>query len=274
MTSTPCSAPRCAFPALNGFLCRSCADRFYRDLRELPGLLLELEVTLARLDKLSESEGRSSDERPLPLRLHAVEVRRDVHTTLAAWAAHTAGRFEGLDRTVIWTETRLAQYLLDHAADILTDPAAGQCADEIGYARGMVQRAIDKPIIMTFVGPCDDCGKDLYAHPAAAEVTCRNPECGRIYPIDARRVWLLGKAEDHLLSAAAMSRALPDLLQVKLTADMIKGYARRGRLTQHPAHPKRPNDPLYRVGDVRDLIFGIVDGAERGPKGLVRPRVA
>lgn len=250
-----CTAPRCeGLPAHNGFLCRTCTDQLARDLNAIPWLLEELETTISRLDKLTESEGRGSDERPLPIRMHAVEVRRDLNTTLASWAQHIAGRFDGLDRTVIWTELRLAGYLSDHINDILTDPAAGECADEIGYARMTAQRAIDKPTPMVFAGPCDDCGKDLYAHPSAAEVACKNPDCDLVYPIEARRAWLLGKAADQLLTATEMSRALSGLLGAKLTAAKIRGLAHRGRLTQHPPLPRRPNDPVYSVGQLMRVL--------------------
>jgi len=253
VSSTLCTAPRCSFPALNGFLCRNCVDVLKRDLGAIPWLLDELETTITRQDKLTDPSGRSGDERPLPIRLHAMEARRDLNVTLASWAAHTAGRFDGLDRSVIWTELRLANYLLDHLGDILTDLHAGQIADEIGYARGMSQRAIDKPVPRVYVGPCEDCDKDLYAHPSAAEVECKTPDCGAVYPIEARRRWLLGKAEDQLRTATDLSRALPDLLQVRLTASMIRAWAHQGRITQHPPLPDRPRDPTYRVGDILDV---------------------
>jgi hypothetical protein len=197
-----------------------------------------------------------------------MEARRDLNTTLASWAMHIAGRLEGLSKDIIWTELRLANYLLDNLNTILTDPAAGVIADEIGYARHVAQRTIDKPTPRVYAGPCEDCGKDLYAHPSAAEVECKTPDCGAQYPIEARRRWLLGKAEDQLLTAAEMSRALPRLLGKPLTSAMLRGYAHRGRLTQHPPLPRRPREPLYRVGDVLDLIrFDATEGAGR-PKQL------
>lgn len=251
--STICTAPACQLPALNGFLCRNCTDVLTRDLKAIPWLLEELEVTLSRQDCLSEGSDRSSDEQPLPLNMRAVEVRIDLNAVLAAWALHTAGRFDGLDRTVVWTELRLAQYLLERVGDILTDPAAGQCADEISDIRRRAQRAIDKPAQQVFAGPCDDCGKDLYAHPSKAEVVCHNSECGAVYGIEERRRWLLGKAEDQLRTATDLSRALSGLLGEKLTSSMIRAWAYQGRLAKHPPLPDRPKDPTYKVGDVIDL---------------------
>lgn len=252
--STICAAPACANPASNGFLCRGCTSKLSGDLKAIPWLLEELEVTLSRQDCLSESSDRSSDEQPLPLNMRAVEVRIDLNSTLAAWSVHLAGRFDGLDASVIWTELRLAQYLLEHISDMLTDPSAGQFADEISDIRRRAQRAIDKPVQRVFAGPCDDCETDLYAHPSKAEVECKNPECGAVYDIEERRRWLLGKAEDQLLTATEMSRALSGLIGEKLTPAKIRGMAHRGKLTVYP--PIRPNGhPRYKVGQVRDLVL-------------------
>jgi len=266
MTTTLCTAPRCSFPSLNGFLCRNCADTLKRDLGAIPWLLEDLEVTTTRQDRISDPDGRSGDERPLPIRLHAMEARRDLNVTLASWTMHIAGRLEGLSGGG-WDELRLANYLLDHLGTILTDPAAGQIADEIGYARGVCIRAIDKPVPRVYVGPCEDCDRDLYAHPSAAEVECKTPDCGAAYPIEARRRWLLGKADDQLLTAVELSRALPNLLQRPLTAAMIRGYAHRGRLTQHPPL-KLDGPPLYRCGEVIMLLNEIANEQAGRPKDL------
>jgi len=253
-----CASPACSFPQHNGYLCRNCADTLTRDLKAIPWLLEDLEITMTRQDRLSDVSDRGSDEHPLPIRLHAMEARRDLHSTLAAWAQHVAGKHEGLGAGV-WTELKLAHYLLEHVGDVFTDPAAGECADEIGYAVKLVRRTIDKPVEQVFAGPCDDCGTDLYAHPSRAEVECRNPECGAVYPIEARRRWLLGKAEDQLLPATEMSRALSGLLQKPITGSMLRGLAFRGRITAHP--PIKKNGPaLYKVGEVRDVLLDELAG--------------
>jgi hypothetical protein len=256
--SPTCASPDCQFIQHNGFLCRTCTDKLRGDLSAVPWLLEDLEVTICRLDKLHDPTGRSGGEKPLPIRLHAMEARRDLNTTLASWAVHIAGRLGGLDRDTIWTELRLAAYLLRNLNTILTDPNAGMIADEVGYARRMAQKTIDKPEPRVFVGPCEFCEMDMYAHPSAAEVVCKNPDCGdEPYPIEARRRWLLGKAQDQLLTAIDMSRALAGLLpkEKTITASMLRGLARRGRLTQHAPLPDQPKRPRYRVGQLLEILF-------------------
>jgi hypothetical protein len=217
----------------------------------------DLEVTICRLDKLNDPTGRSGGEKPLPIRLHAMEARRDLNTTLASWAMHIAGRLDGLSGNG-WDEIRLSVFLLDNLNTILTDPSAGSIADEIGYACSMAQRTIDKPEPRVFVGPCEFCDMDMYAHPSAAQVVCKNPGCGDDpYQIEARRRWLLGKAQDQLLTAIDMSRALAGLLpkDKAITASMLRGLAHRGRLTQHAPLPDQPRRPRYRVGQLLEILF-------------------
>ena len=259
MTTPICSAPRCGNPQLNGYLCGSCRNTLVDDLSAIPGLLSELDTTMARQDRLGDKSRRPGDERPLPFRVFAMEARRDVVQTLIIWALHVSRRsghrpnLENLENP-----QKLARWMSSRIADIDSDPLAGTLADEIGYARVLGRRTIDKPAESLYAGPCDQCSSDLYAHPAAAEIECR--DCAAAYRVETRRAWLLAQAEDHLLTAAEMSRALPGLLphdqhgrEQYLTAAMIRGWAHRGRLFKHPPHPTRPNDPLYRVGDVRTL---------------------
>jgi hypothetical protein len=261
LNATPiCLAPRCDQPAHNGHLCSTCQGYLRADIRQLPGLLEDLQITVARLDRVSAEQpgSRGSGEAPLPLRVGPMEARRDLTETLRVWAWHTAVR-SGVRVTTQWLEPRfLVWWLTTRIADVDSDPLAGALSDEIGSAVVRGWRAVDKPSERRYAGPCDECQLDLYAHPRADEITC---DCGARYRIEARRDWLLDQAEDHLLTATEMSRALPGLLpldrdgrQPVLTAAMIRGWAHRGRLTQHPPHPSQPLSPTYRVGDVLDLF--------------------
>lgn len=239
-----CAAPQCDRPAHGGFLCPPCVSTLRRDLVAVPDLLADLEVTITRQDKISDdSGGRKSDERPLPLRLGPMQARDDLLSTLANWAAQLAGV----------PVVGASAYLIERLDDIRIATYAGALADEIGYAVIVAQRAVDKPLQLVYVGPCDKCGWDLYAHPRRAVVACRNDECGAEYEIASRREWLLKQAEDQLRTATEISRALPNLLQRPLTAAKIRGWAYTGRLAKHPPLPDRPNEPVYRIGDVIDL---------------------
>lgn len=195
-----------------------------------------------------------------------MEARRDLLATLQTWAKHTAGR------AGIPSPTRdPAGFLLSYLQTIQSDQLAGQLADEVGYIVVVARRAVDKPLQLVFVGPCDLCSADLYAHPRSLTVACRQLECDAEYKVSERREWLLDKAKDQLLSAAEISKALPGLLprERKLTDSMIRGWAHHGRLAQKPPHPSKPRQPRYRVGDVIDIISELM-AKETLPKKVKR----
>lgn len=267
MSSPLCLAPMCDRPAHAGFLCGSCVSTLRKDLESVTDLLADLEVTVCRQDKLSDPSGRSTDERPLPLRLGPVEARDTLTATLEAWARHVAGRRgAGIG---LYGAAVSARYLRLHLNEVASDEQAGQLADEIGFAVITSRRAVDKPLQHVYLGPCmnelneherkarpgaEFCSHDLYAHPRAVEVVCEAEGCGAMWGVAELREWLLGEAEDQLRTATELSRALPDLLRMHITAATIRGWARYGKITQHPPVPgsDRPKDPTYRVGDVID----------------------
>lgn len=257
MSSPICHAPYCDQPSHGSFLCGSCTRTLGRDLDSVPILLEDLEVTICRQDKISEASGRSTDERPLPLRLGPVEARRDLAETLRVWSSHMRAHARGGHALAVTVALSSAAYLRANLDAIAIDRDAGQIADEIGYAVLMSQRAVDKPLQHVYVGPCV-CGADLYAHPRAADVTCKNTPCEREYPVKERREWLLEQISDQLLTATEISRAIPNLLQQQITASMIRGLAHRGKLTAHPPLPDRPREPVYRIGDAVALLTELV----------------
>lgn len=266
-----CSAPQCDRPTTAGHLCPSCESTLRADLKSVPALLRDLEVTICRQDKLTDPTRRAGTERPLPLRLGPMEARRDLAATLDTWARHTAQRIGAVAPPP--DARACAVFLRLHARDVQTDVKAGDLADEIGYAVITARRATDKAMQHVYVGPCtrplneaerayrarlneaggrqpvDICGHDLYAHPRADDAECQAEGCDAVYPVVARREWLLEQVEWQLATAADISRALPDLLGVKVTTAMIRGWARYGKVHQHDAREDRPREPLYAVGE-------------------------
>jgi hypothetical protein len=218
-------------------------------------VLADLEVTVSRQDRIGDPQRRAGNERPLPLRLGPMEARRDLLQTLGTWSAHVARR-AGIPAPV----ADCSGFLISFLPSIQTDELAGQMADECGYAVLTAQRAVDRPLQLIYVGPCDLCTADLYAHPKSLTVACRQSDCDAEYRVADRREWLLDKAKDQLLSAAEISRALPGLLpqQKKLTDAMIRGWAHRGRIAQRPPHPAKPREPRYRLGDVIDILSEVM----------------
>ena len=130
-----------------------------------------------------------------------------------------------------------------------------QIMEPVEKARYMIDRPPDR----WYAGPCD-CGHELYAQTGQPVVEC---VCGRRYEMRARREWLLAAAEDRLAPAPVIARAINWLGEKPLTPSLIRVWANRGRLLakgHEPYGEEGGERPLYRVGDVLDLLAR--DGGE------------
>lgn len=242
--------PACHRPVADHALCGSCTATLAGDLRQIPGLLVELDTYAAKLDQIGERAGRRSAEIPLGFRPMAAEVADVLHGTLAAWSRHVAGA-AGVPLLDVPAESPalLAGWLYGWREFIRHLPAAGQLLDEVAYAVRTTRRAIDRPADQHYAGPCDTCETDLYAGQNAETVKCR--ECGALYPVPERRAWLLDGLREHLATAAEISQGIGDLYGQPINRNTITQWHRRELLSDHGR--TRTGAPLFRIGDVLDL---------------------
>jgi hypothetical protein len=271
-----CTTPLCDIPIpaddARARICTSCTSALRHDLAQVDDVLRELEVTTTKQDRIGDPGPRSS-EVPLPYRPEASEHADHVHTSLVVWARAIADACN----VPVWelpveSPAELARWLLRHGETIRQYESAGDMVVDIERVMAGARRAVDKPVVRTYLGPCE-CGDpdptsgrpvELYAHPRARQITC--PACGAAHDVAARRAWLLGAVEDALVCAEDLSRGLPGLLDdtKALTVAMIHGWAAAGRLAAHPPHPSQPSRPLYRTGDVIDVLSQVrADRADR-----------
>lgn len=252
----------CTRPVQNGYLCTPCTDSLAADLTEITGLLADLDVTRCRQDKISDgSARRSGGASPLPWKEHASEAYYVLASTTLAWCRLVRDKI-GPDPTDSTGDTPAgwAAWLARHIAGIRLLPIAGECADEIGVAIDLARRAIDRPPVRIYVGPCEHagpdgtlCPTDLYAFNHAEDVTC--PDCRTVHVLAERREWLLGKARDRLAPIPTLSLALSTWLERTVTPAQLRGYVHRGRLVVH-GRDRRGQD-LYRVGDAADVVVEV-----------------
>jgi hypothetical protein len=320
--ATPtCAARKCSRPSPDSVICGSCLGKFRGELREIPALLVQLEVTFTRQDVhgrdpmvLPPEPAQTKDGPPaattaLQYRPHASDAGRWLHATLDAWTRHLLAALDltwadafppsrwrnerppwapfgplrppgssltgplrpagtaplvpvqGLAAQP-WVErapgvqtVQLARWLDRHPSAVQADPDAGAIVDAVAWATESVRRVVF-PRQTHYVGPCEcsPCGcedpkcrepvhgpaVDLYAPAGARRISCSN--CGRDYVVTERVAWLREQAEDRLLTAEDMSRALPrlvaDIAHRPLTASMIRGYGRRGRIMEYRPDPR------------------------------------
>lgn len=273
-----CTVPDCGRPSPDGLaVCGACWGRLEVVLGDMTALDADLEA--ARYGQQTFSRGGRGDDYVPRWSDRARAAQHDLRNALTTWvrAVHGERPDEAGPRCVTcWhpsclrvtasrmpadTATGCSLWLLSHGPAVRRHEAGGELVDELldSYARGM--RAIDRPAERWYAGPCDGldgqhCGADLYARVGARIVACRS--CEAEYDVAERREWLLDIAEDELLTAAEMSRALPVLAGREVTSSMIRGYAARGRLLRRSVAPEGADvtdgRALYRVGDVIDLL--------------------
>lgn len=139
-------------------------------------------------------------------------------------------------------------YLARHADWLMHRAEAEQAYDELIHACLTVRNAVDSGAEQRYAGPCDVCGRDLYAAPGATVAKCT--PCELEYPMEARREWLLKASEDRLVPASELARAVTGL-GTPVTGELVRKWASRRRLL---AHGHAGTRPLYRIGDVLDLL--------------------
>ena len=246
----------CSRPVADqAYACGPCGARLDAALAEAAALAPELAVTVARLGATGGHGGGRSTEVPLPYDPAASSAAWMLGNTVTSWARHVADeRGQTLPQSTtpgdpVTSATVAAGWLRGHVEWLRHRPEAGEAVDEIAYAVAEARHRVDhhRPD-RWYAGPCD-CGRDLYAHPGAATVTC--PDCDLTWPVDARREWMLATVADTVATAAEASRALTALGR-QVTASMVYNYAARGRIVA--VDQDRQGRPLYRIGAVLEAF--------------------
>ena len=258
----------CTSPAGDTNLCRSCTDRLKIDLRAVPDLAADLEITLSRQDAVSPPNGPRATTAPLAYKPRASESLFTLRHTLGAWSVDIADRRDvDLD---LRTTVDMSQFLLRHLHTIRIHHNAGQMVDEVDYAISEARKAIDTPLDRrVFVGPCDlrtadeddtdddhRCREPLYAQPWQDTITC--PVCSSEWDVAERRAWLLANVEDEVQTIPTLVSLIVSLLPREqaegINVNAVQNLARSGRLrwVSMDSHKRR----RYRVRDVLNHFLG------------------
>lgn len=238
------TCPRCGRPMSDtAYVCGGCDNKLAAELTATSDLLPEMAVTVARLDRIGQA-GRSTGENPLPVNLDAANAEAAVNNVFTTWARIV------VDERGLVVVGEVALWLAGQVTWLRYRPEADEAYDELHDACRLVARTIDIPVPRWYAGPCE-CGVELYAASQAMVVRCQVDECRREYDARERKAWLLEQARD-VLAHAGWIAAAASALGEPVTADMIYGYVRRGRLLAHGRDLRAR--PLYRVGDVLDVL--------------------
>ena len=278
----------------NAYICAGCGQTLTKALKHIADLHSELDVTLTKQSRVGSTNGPAQppevdpDPQPknvilwgvavqaLPFHIGASSVAHDVANAISTWARVILEE-RGMDLPLIpeppigpictpteckhqscivirWhvkdsEMTHAAKFIAEYVWWLRRRPEAPEAYSDLVAIASQLERIIDNPPTLKYAGPCNICRKDLYVREGAGTVECR--PCGMTYDMDGRREWLLECAEDRLERASLIAQAVTDLGS-PISADRIRKWAQRGQLLPHATD--RLSRPLYRVGDVTDLL--------------------
>lgn len=214
--------------------------------RIIPGLATDLDTAITRETRFGTGGGSASGETPVLFNTSASEARTILISTLATWTALIAEQ-RGLPHPAYLLRD-LATFLVEQVTWLRAQAAGAEALDEITAALRNATRVIDRPADRKYAGPCttDGCAGEFIAYDQARLARCR--DCAAHVELATRQEQLLEQANDMLLTAPQLEKALGGL-GTEVRAKRIHEWCARGRLTNRGT----PDQPLYRVGDVRHL---------------------
>lgn len=248
MSGLPCPVTSCRreMPGATT-ICAACAGDLARDLGKVPGLAVELDVSLAK--QTPGSGQRGSGERGLPYDLGASEAADQLRAVLVGWV-----RVLQDERSEAWPVdvlAEMARWLSMRLGRLERHPAAVETHWEITDAVRRAEKAVDRPEGRTYAGPCDECQQDLYAKPGATLVRCKG--CGWECGVEARQEWLWSQLDDRLAGAADVAHVVSGQLGITVSAERVRQWAARGRIVGHGTD--RRGRRLYQIGEVRQMVM-------------------
>jgi hypothetical protein len=237
-------------------LCAGCLGELLAALRELPGLLIELDVTLSRQDSLARrgSAGQGA-EAPLPFCPLASALASSAVSTVTTWAREVHERNPHL-RPPAGSATDAVAWLVGWPSLLSLHPAADELHADITGLANEIRFRVDRPPDRVYGGPCGaptdagPCPGHLYAHPGHAMVVCA--VCGAGHDVAERRAWMIESALDMLVTAPVALGWARLLMDHEVPAGTWRSWLSRRRVLVRGAD--RLGRPVFRFGDVVELV--------------------
>lgn len=254
-------------------VCGVHADLLRNELAWLPELGRALEDAGIKAQRFSTARAPShvvaaSEESPVPFNSRALALSRRLLAEFTV-AGDAIAKASGLHRPINAFET-LGPWLADQVSWIRSQPEGGEM---VGFLLALLAEgwaAVDAPPELLYLSGCSVCSAALYAERGALDVLCRS--CGATFPVHELRRQLVARAEDRLLTASDMARAVTSL-GTPVTPERIWKWAERGRLLKRGVSVRGGRTlPIYLVADVLDLIKG--DEVRGRPARRVAPKLA
>ena len=245
----PCEIEWCDRPVVEGRVCMTCTNRLERALGDIPALWDELDIVLTRQARYNATEARPGAETALAFNQRASDTGTALRNILTTWCkliGEERGRNMPAD-----IPAAMAKWMLHHVTWIRHHRAGADCVEEILSVVNDARRLVDRPAPRVYAGPCQDCGKDMYAKPDASTVMCR--PCGLEYSVSEMQAWMWRETRERLVTAKE-AVVLFGRFGFVVPQKTIEKWRQRKRLSEHGED--RNGRTLYRFEDVWVLAVG------------------
>lgn len=290
MTSR-CLNPRCQRPS-DLHLCNGCWGDLRALLENMPDLMADITVNLAKLSKLGGASigyFTRGEEIQTPLSLGTMTITEDLRGKMASWVRdlwerNSTDRWEecedcettwshgdkshvdpdcqgewvvnapavGVDNTV----PALSSWLLRHPTWVRLHPAADDLFAELTEAIGDLHRIVDRSTGKRWVGNCQYEEKDeLCDTPLYAEDgdrMVRCRTCGCEWDVAQMRSWWVYRAEVKKPMTPVQLSSIFAAAGVRVTPAQIRAFAARNRITSKGDNAR--GHPTYLIADVRSAL--------------------
>ncbi|MFI5778683.1 hypothetical protein [Nocardia sp. NPDC051570] len=217
---------------------------FARDLRRIPELFDQLDVTITKTDVTiprREGSAGSGHDRPLILNDRASEQRRALLRALRYAATPVPYAPRAL------TPRNAALAILEQLPHINRGTGAEFWVRSVMREITKAWGAVDAPAGLRFSGYCFDCGAPVSAPEHLRTVPCR--VCGREHEAAEYRAWMWQEAQQVSGTAAEVARLLPHFDSAPIKESTISKWHQSGKLAGHT----EAGVTVFRLGDVLAL---------------------
>lgn len=274
MTNNACG---CGKPT-DAYVCQTCAGALEKALGDCTWLDDELMTTITRQKGASTEGGARGTNTSLPFHETASNARRELHTTLTKWVRYCSrNQVRGTPR---W-ETRdtipsRSRWLLNCVHGLTLNEAGGEAVQELTDAVSEAERIVFwKRRSRQYLGPCaqtvldeydeiihEVCPGDVYADEGAPVGEC--DLCGQGVTVAIRKGELTKELDDRLYTAAEIAW-LATFLGLQQDRDRVRKQVNswHSRKLIQPAGKDAQEDPMFRYGDIRALLYSTYDTTRR-----------
>jgi len=163
---------------------------------------------------------------------------------------------------------QLATQLLANLHLLADEPTLPAIAGDIARAAARAHHVIERPEDYIYLGPCPDCGSDIYGLRAAAEdddalVVCRSPGCDYKNHMAEHRRAQLDAGESRMLTIDELVGAITRVGEVVTRKQIRRWVKHEGVVRDVHQIPRLVAGELtvvevetYRLGDIRTLADG------------------